>query len=56
MSTYFSVIFEVHYIVFRYNNCFEEYMNLSPTLRSGTTLEDTKPMRRIERSGSQKKT
>ena len=55
MSTYFFVIFEVHYMVFRYNVCFEKYMNLSPRLRSGTTLEDTKSMRKTRRSGSKKK-
>ena len=35
MSTYFFVIFEVHYLVFRYNVFLEEYMNLSLRLRSG---------------------
>ena len=55
MSTYFFVIFEVHYIVFRYDVCLEEYMDLSLELRSGTTSEDTKPMRRTRRSGSKKK-
>ena len=54
MSTYFFVIFEVHYIIFRYDVCLEEYMDLSPRLRSGTTLEDTKLMRRIGRSESKK--
>ena len=39
---------------FRYNVCLEEYMDLSPRLRSGTTSEDTKPIRRTRRSGSQK--
>ena len=53
MSIYFFVIFEVHYTTFRYNVCFEEYMDLSPRLESGSTLEDTKPMRRT-RSGNQK--
>ena len=55
MSTYFFVIFEVHYTIFRYDVCLEEYMDLSPRLKSGTTSEDTKPMRRTRRSGSQKK-
>ena len=32
MFTYFFVIFEVHYTVFRYDVCLEEYMNLSPRL------------------------
>ena len=54
MSTYFFVIFEVYYIVFRYNVCLEEYMDLSPRLTSGTTSQDTKPMRRTKRSGSKK--
>ena len=40
MSTYFFVIFEVHYIVSRYNVCLEKYMNLSLRLRSGTKTED----------------
>ena len=30
MFAYFSVIFEVHYMVFRYNIGLEEYMDLSP--------------------------
>ena len=51
----FFMIFEVHYTIFRYNVCLEEYMNLSPRFRSGTTLENKKPMRRTRRSGSQKK-
>ena len=56
MSTYCFVIFEVHYMVFRYNVYFEEYMDLSLRLISGTKSKDTEPMRRIERSGSQIKT
>ena len=54
MSTYFFVIFEVHYMVFKYNVCLKEYMDLSLTLISGTKSKDTKPMRRTKRSGSQK--
>ena len=54
MSTYFFVIFEVHHIVSRYNVCLEKYINLSVRLRTGTTSEDTKPMKRTWRSGSQK--
>ena len=38
MSTYFFVIFKIHYIVFRYDVCFEEYIDLSPRLRSGTYI------------------
>ena len=49
------MIFEVHYTILRYDVCLEEYMNLSSRLRSGTTSEDTKPMRRTRRSGSKKK-
>ena len=45
MFTYLFVIFDVQYIVFEYNVCLEEYMDLSMRLRSGTTSEDTKPMR-----------
>ena len=55
MSTYFFMIFEVHYTIFRYDVCLEEYMDLSPRLRGGTTSKDTKPIRRIRTSGSQKK-
>ena len=53
MSTYFFVIFEVHYTIFGYNVCFEENMDLSPRLTSGTTSKDTKQGFRT-RSGSQK--
>ena len=53
MSTYFFVIFEVHHVVSRYNVCLEKYMDLLVRLNSGTTSEDTKPMRRTKRSGSQ---
>ena len=55
MSTYFFVIFEVHHTVLRYDVCLEKYMDLLVRLRSGTTLKDTKPMRRTRRSESQKK-
>ena len=54
MFTYFFVSFKVYYTVFKYYVSFEEYMDLSPRLRSGTTSKDTKPMRRTRRSGSQK--
>ena len=54
MSTYFFVIFEMHYTVFRYNVCLEEYMDLSPSLISGTKSEHAEPMRRTKRSESQK--
>ena len=52
---FFLMIFEIHYIIFRYNVCLEKYMDLSPRLKSGTTSKDTKPMRRTKRSGSKKK-
>ena len=52
MSTYFFVIFEVHYTVSRYSVCLEKYLDLSLRLRSGTTSEDIEPMRRM-RSRSQ---
>ena len=55
MSTYFFVIFEVHYMVFRYNVCLEEYMDLSLRLINGIKLEYIEPMRRTKRSESQKK-
>ena len=48
MSTYFFVIFEMHYKVFRYDVCLEEYMDLSPRLISGTKLEHVEPMRRTQ--------
>ena len=41
MSTYFFVIFEVHYMGFRYDVYLEEYMDLSPRLISGTKSEHT---------------
>ena len=56
MSTYFFVIFEVHYVVSRYNVCLEKYMDLSLRLRSDTMSKDIEPMRRTKRSGSQKNT
>ena len=55
MSTYFFVIFEMHHTVSRYNVCLEKYMpDLSMRLKSGTTLKDTKPIKRTRKSGSQK--
>ena len=56
MSINFFMIFEVHYMVFRYNVFLEEYMDLSGRLENGTTSEDTKPLRRTSRGGSQKTT
>ena len=56
MSTYFFVIFEVHYMIFRYNFCLEEYMDLSPRLISGTESKHTEPMRRTKKSASKTKT
>ena len=41
MSTYFFVIFEVHYMVSRYDVCLEKYMDLLVRLKIGTTSEDT---------------
>ena len=55
MSTYLFVIFEVHYIVCRYNVCLEEYMDLSLGLINGTKSKHTKPMRRAKRSENKKK-
>ena len=55
MSTYFFVIFEVHYVVFRYDVCLEEYMDLSPRLISGIASEDIELMKRAKRIGSKKK-
>ena len=43
MSIYFFMIFEVHYVVLRYDVCHEKYMDLSLRSISGTTSEDTKP-------------
>ena len=54
MSTYFFMIFEVYYIVFRYNVCLEENVDLSPRLRSSTISKDTELMRRTKSSGSKK--
>ena len=54
MSTYFFVIFEVHYMVSRYDVCLEEYMDLSWRLISGTQSEDIEPVRRRKKSGSKK--
>ena len=56
MSTSFFAIFEVHYMIFRYNVCIEEYMDLSLRLISGTKLEHIEPMRRTKRNESKKKT
>ena len=39
MSIYFFVIFEVHYTIFKYDVCLEEYMDLSTRLISGTKSE-----------------
>ena len=55
MSTYLFVIFEVHYMVSRYDVCLEEYMDLSPRLISGTKSEHIEPMRRTKRSERKKK-
>ena len=55
MSTYFFMIFEVHYMAFRYDICLEEYMNLSSRLISGTKSKHTKPMKRTKKSKSKKK-
>ena len=55
MSTYFFVILEMHYMVFRYNVCLEEYMDLSSRLISGNKLEHIESMRRTKRSESKKK-
>ena len=41
MSTYFFVIFEVHYMVYRYDVCLEEYMDLSVKLIKSIKLEHT---------------
>ena len=46
----------MHYIVFKYDVCLKEYMDLSPRLISGTKSEHIKPMRRAKRSESIKKT
>ena len=55
MATYFFVIFEVHYMVFGYDVCLEEYMDLLLRLINGTKLENTEPMRRTKKSKSKKK-
>ena len=55
MSTYFFVIFEVHYRIFRYDICLEEYIDLSPRLINGPKSEYIEPMRRTEKRESKKK-
>ena len=42
-------------MVFRYDVCLEEYMDLSSRSISGSKSEDVEPMRSTERRGSQKK-
>ena len=49
------MIFEVHYMVFRYDVCLEEYMDLSLRLISGTKSEHIELMRRTKRSESKEK-
>ena len=44
MSTYLFLIFEVHCTVSRYDICLEEYMDLSPSLISGTKLPHCCPL------------
>ena len=41
-------------MVFRYNVCLEEYMDLSARLINGTKSKDIEPMKRTKRSGSKK--
>ena len=55
MSTCFFMIFEVHHMVFGYNVCLEEYMDLSPRSISGTKSKHIKPTRRTKKRESQKK-
>ena len=55
MSTYFFVTFELYYIIFRYDVFLEEYMDLSPRLISYTKSKHIEPMRRTNKSESQKK-
>ena len=50
MSKYFFVIFEVHYMDFKYSVCLEEYMYLSPRLISGTKSKHIESMRRTKRN------
>ena len=54
-STYFFMIFEMHYTVFRYNVCLEEYMDLSSRLINGTKSKHIEPMRGTKRNESKKK-
>ena len=42
-------------MIFRYDVCLEEYMDLSPTLINGTKSKHTGPMRRTKKSESKKK-
>ena len=48
------MIFEVHHIVFRYNVCPEEYMDLPLRLVSDIASKDIEPMRRMKKRGNQK--
>ena len=54
MFTYFFVIFEMDYMIFRYKICLEEYMDLSLRLKTDTKFEDIEPMERTK-IGSKKK-
>ena len=49
------MIFEVHYTIFRYDVCLEEYMDLSWRLISGTKSKHTKPKRMTKKNQSHKK-
>ena len=55
MSTNFFMIFEVQFRIFRYDVCYEEYMDLSLRLISDTKSEHTEPTRRTKRNESQKR-
>ena len=41
-------------MVFRYNVCLEEYIDLSLRLKNSTTSQDIEPMRRTRKSGVKK--
>ena len=46
MSTYFSMIFEIHHITFRFDVYYEVYTNLSPRLISGIRYKTNKDKER----------
>ena len=46
------MIFEVHHMVFKYNVCLKEYIDLLLRLVNGNILKDIEPLRRIGKNKS----